>query len=180
MTDRKPAGMSFTSWIDQQINQAAERGAFDNLPGAGKPLPKRDEDAGQAWLRDYLRREGVPTEELLPTPLRLRKETERLAENVPEMRTELEVRGAVTALNHLISQWRRLPLDSPIFVQLVNEEAMVTRWRESRPAAPAHSASAGADDSGTGSLARASRWWHRHFPPGRNVAACSREGDVRW
>jgi hypothetical protein len=94
MTDRKPAGMSFTSWIDQQINQAAERGTFDDLPGAGKPLPKRDEDAGQAWLREYLRREGVPTEELLPTPLRLRKETERLAENVPEMRTEQASAGA--------------------------------------------------------------------------------------
>lgn len=52
MTERKPAGMSFPSWIDQQINEAAERGAFDHLPGAGKPLPRRDEtDAGQAWLR---------------------------------------------------------------------------------------------------------------------------------
>jgi len=36
MTGRKPAGMSFPSWIDQQINEAAERGAFDHLPGAGK------------------------------------------------------------------------------------------------------------------------------------------------
>src|SRR5262245_50270332 len=36
MTERKPAGMSFTSWIDQQIEEAAERGAFDDLPGAGK------------------------------------------------------------------------------------------------------------------------------------------------
>src|SRR5215510_3697759 len=161
MTDRKPAGMSFPSWIDQQINQAAERGAFDNLPGAGKPLPKRYEDAGQAWLRDYLRREGVPTEELLPTPLRLRKKTERLAENVPEMRTEQEVREAVTALNYQISQWRRLPLDSPIFVRLVNEEAMVTRWRESRHAVPVRSASAGAGDGGAGSIARPPRWWHR-------------------
>jgi len=165
MTERKPAGMSFTSWIDQQINEAAERGAFDDLPGAGKPLPKRDEDAGQAWLRDYLRREGVPTEELLPTALRLRKEAERLAENVPAMRTEQEVREAVTALNQQISQWRRLPLDSPIFVRLVSEEAMVTRWRESRPAAPTGSASAGADHSGTGSLAGPSRWWHRLIAP---------------
>jgi hypothetical protein len=41
MTERKPAGMSFTSWIDQQIDEARERGAFGNLPGAGKPLPKR-------------------------------------------------------------------------------------------------------------------------------------------
>jgi hypothetical protein len=41
MTERKPPDLSFTSWIDRRINEAAERGAFDNLPGAGKPLPKR-------------------------------------------------------------------------------------------------------------------------------------------
>ena len=29
MTERKPSGMSFTSWIDQQISEAEERGAFD-------------------------------------------------------------------------------------------------------------------------------------------------------
>src|ERR1700693_4530434 len=69
MTERKPPDLSFTSWIDRQINEAAERGAFDNLPGAGKPLPRRNEaDATQAWLRDYLRREGVSADELLPTP----------------------------------------------------------------------------------------------------------------
>ena len=39
MTERKPPEITFASWIDQQINEAAERGAFDNLPGAGKPLP---------------------------------------------------------------------------------------------------------------------------------------------
>jgi hypothetical protein len=36
MTERKPREISFTSWIDQQIAEATERGAFDNLPGAGK------------------------------------------------------------------------------------------------------------------------------------------------
>ena len=61
MTERKPPGISFTSWIDRQINEAAKRGAFDNLPGAGKPLPKREDD-GEAWLREYLRREGVSAE----------------------------------------------------------------------------------------------------------------------
>jgi hypothetical protein len=63
MTERKPAGMGFTSWIDQQISEAAERGAFDDLPGTGKPLPNRGEaDDGQVWLRDYLRKEGVSTD----------------------------------------------------------------------------------------------------------------------
>ena len=73
MTERKPPDMSFTSWIDQQIGEAQERGEFDNLPGAGKPLPRRSgADDGLAWVRELLRREGLPTDELLPTPLKLR------------------------------------------------------------------------------------------------------------
>src|ERR1700684_3747404 len=106
MTERKPPQISFVSWIDQQINEAAERGAFDNLPGAGKPLPK-GETGGDAWLRNYLAREGVAAEELLPTPLRLRKERERLAERVSELRTEAEVREVVRDLNRRIMAWRR-------------------------------------------------------------------------
>lgn len=134
MTERKPAGMSFTSWIDQQIAEAEQRGSFDNLPGAGKPLPKRDEtDAAQAWLRDYLRREGVSTDELLPVSLRLRKERERLADNIVSLPSEQDVRDAAAELNERIIQWRRIPLDPPIFVKLVDEDQMVQRWREARP-----------------------------------------------
>ncbi len=84
MTDRKPAGWTFTSWIDQQISEAAERGAFDDLPGAGQPLPKRNDFDGQAWLADYVRRQGGSIEDTLPAPLRLRKQRELLAAAAPE------------------------------------------------------------------------------------------------
>src|SRR5215469_5810065 len=111
MTERKPSGMSFRSWVDQQIHEAMERGAFDDLPGAGKPLPNRgDEDSSQSWLRDYLRREGVSTEELLPTPLKLRKEIDRLDQNVQTLDSESQVRDVVTELNERIMKWRRIPI----------------------------------------------------------------------
>lgn len=140
MTDRKPAGMTFTSWIDKQIAEATERGAFDNLPGAGKPIPHHgNEDAGQAWLREYLRKEGVSAEALLPPPLRLRKAIDRLAQAVPAMASEQDVRDAVAELNHEIREWRRIPLGPPVFVPLVDEEAMVGRWRAAQPR-PASSA----------------------------------------
>jgi hypothetical protein len=54
MTERKPAGITVGSWIDQQISEATERGAFDNLPGAGQPLPKRNELDGETWVRDWV------------------------------------------------------------------------------------------------------------------------------
>jgi Domain of unknown function (DUF1992) len=171
MTERKPVGMSFTSWIDQQIGEAEERGAFDNLPGAGKPLPRRSEaDDGLAWLREFLRREGLPTDELLPTPLKLRRQSERLAESVHELSSEREVRDAVAELNRQIAEWRRIPHGPPVFVRLIDADAMVSRWRDRRPAAaPAASgrADAGratgpADAAGTAAAPPArTRFWHR-------------------
>jgi hypothetical protein len=139
MTERKPPGMSFTSWIDQQIGEAQERGEFDNLPGAGKPLPRRSgPDDGLTWVRELLRREGLPTDELLPTPLKLRKQSERLAESVHELGSEEEVRAVVAELNRQIVEWRRIPHGPPIFVRLVDADAMVSRWRDRRAAsAPA-------------------------------------------
>lgn len=137
MTERKPQQQSFTSWIDQQIADAEDRGVFDNLPGAGKPLnikPTGDGDFGQAWMRDYARREGVSPGEFLPTPLQLRREIEQLAETVGEMRSEAEVRETFGDLNRRIVEWRRIPVGPPIHVRLVNIDDMVARWRTARPA----------------------------------------------
>jgi len=134
MTERKPPGTGFTSWIDQQISDAEKRGAFDNLPGAGKPIPHRREEAdyGSAWMRDYARREGVPEQELLPPPLRLRREIEQLTEQVSALGSEREVRDTVAELNRRIMEWRRIPLGPPVFVPLLDEEELVSRWRNGR------------------------------------------------
>jgi hypothetical protein len=137
MTERKPRQQSFTSWIDQQIADAENRGVFENLPGAGKPLnikPTGDGDFGQAWIRDYARREGVTPEEFLPTPLKLRREIEQLTETVGEMRSEAEVRETFGDLNRRIIEWRRIPVGPPIHVRLVNTDEMVARWRAARAA----------------------------------------------
>jgi DnaJ homologue, subfamily C, member 28, conserved domain len=162
MTERKPAGMSFRSWIDQQIEDAADRGLFDDLPGAGKPLPKRDEDAAQAWLREYLRREGLSTQDVLPTPLKLRKEHEVLAEMAPALPSEDDVRNAVADLNARITDWRRFPLDSPIFVPLVDEDQMVSLWRdahsEPEPGLPSGRDARPRESAGS---RRGRPWWRR-------------------
>jgi len=158
MTERKPQGMSFTSWIDQQISEAAERGAFDDLPGAGKPLPRQSEFDGEAWLRDYVRREGGNVEDCLPTPLRLRKEIERLAETVSGLPDEQKVRDAVGELNERIMQWRRLPLGPPIFVPLADADATVAAWRKERQAAQPASDRVDAVTGGNVTARRRSRW----------------------
>jgi len=158
MTERKPPETSFASWVDQQIAEAQERGAFDNLPGAGQPLPNRGEaDDGLAWLRDKLHHEGVPADELLPTPLRLRKEMERLAGTLAELGSEQEVREVVKGLNRRIVEWRRIPTGPPMFLRLVDEDAMVTRWRDAHrtPPSPAPAAPPAEDPVGR------RYWWRR-------------------
>jgi Domain of unknown function (DUF1992) len=174
MTERKPQGMSFTSWIDQQITDAERRGLFDNLPGAGKPLDLKPAggDFGQAWANDYARREGVPPEEFLPTPLRLRREIEQLAEAVGDMRSEEEVRETVGELNRRILEWRRMPVGPPIFVRLVNKDETLARWHAAQaakrarpPAPPAPVPAAGTLSPRRGWLG----WWRRRATPERDM-----------
>jgi hypothetical protein len=160
MTERKPPGISFTSWVDQQINEAAERGAFDDLPGAGKPIPDRGEADGQAWLREYLLREGVSAEELLPTPLKLRKEIERLTGAVQDLRSEQEVRDVVAGLNRRIMDWRRIPVGPPVFLRLVDEEIMVSKWRDGQSVVPSPSSPAPAGREARSRSSPRPRRWH--------------------
>jgi hypothetical protein len=136
VTERKPQGMGFTSWVDQQIADAERRGVFDDLPGAGKPLNLKPSggDYGEAWVRDYASREGVQPEEFLPTPLRLRREIERLSEAVGGFRSEAEIREIAADINRRIVEWRRIPVGPPIHVRLVNADDLVARWRAAQAA----------------------------------------------
>jgi hypothetical protein len=130
MTERKPQGMTFRSWIDQQVHDAEARGAFRDLPSAGKPLDlSGDGDFTDRWLRDYVRREGASFEEALPPPLRLRKESEQLAGAAASFPTEAALRAAAADLNRRIMDWRRIPVGPPVYVKLADEEALVAAWR---------------------------------------------------
>lgn len=158
MTERKPPGTSFESWVDKQIREAAERGELDNLPGTGKPLPGIDRPRDEHWwLRGYLHREGLSSEDLLPTPLRLRKEIERLPDTVRTLPTEQDVRDTVSELNHRIADWLRAPSGPPVRVGPVDVHAVLERWRAERTAArtPAGPRPANPPDP------HRTRWWHR-------------------
>lgn len=73
--------------IERQLREAAERGEFDNLPGAGKPLRDQGQEYDDWWVKDWLRREGATAGVIPPTPA-LRREVEDLAEIVDRLRTE--------------------------------------------------------------------------------------------
>jgi hypothetical protein len=71
------------SMVERRIREAIERGEFENLPGAGKPIADLDQPEDDlAWVKRWMKREGID----------LSKE---LAELTPEQRTRLvnELRG---------------------------------------------------------------------------------------
>ena len=156
MTERKPPGVSFESWVDRQIREAAERGEFEDLPGLGEPLPagRRDE---LSWIRDKVEREGLSTEALLPEPLQLRREIERLPESVRPLRSEQQVRDVAETLNRRVVEWLRAPSGPRIPVSPVDVDALVQTWRDQRSPEPEPAASPEPAEP-----ARAP-WWRRLF-----------------
>jgi len=48
------------SIVERRIREAIERGDFENLPGAGKPIPDLDKPEDElAWLARWMKREGI-------------------------------------------------------------------------------------------------------------------------
>jgi hypothetical protein len=128
MTERKPPGVSFESWVDKQIREAEERGAFDNLPGAGQPLPDQGEPYDENWwVKEKLRREGVS---VLPPTLRLRKEAEDAHAEAMRAPSERVVRRIVGEINEKIREAIRRPLEGPpLNLVPFDVEVVVREWR---------------------------------------------------
>ncbi|WP_371406913.1 DUF1992 domain-containing protein [Kribbella sp. NBC_00662] len=134
MTKRRPPGMSNQEWVESQIQLAQNQGEFDNLPGAGKPLKLADEHDPDWWVKDFIRREDVETEALLPPAMLLRKEKQQVYEKVRGMRRESEVREYLADLNKRIRLSIRDTTGPVVPTGPVNEDAIIAQWRMDRPA----------------------------------------------
>lgn len=97
MTQRKPSGTTFTNWIDAQFKSAVTEGAFDNLPGSGKPLDLGDKNDPDWWLKKKLKDEGLALP--LPPSLQVRKDREELLMRLQQVSSEREVRAKLALLN---------------------------------------------------------------------------------
>ncbi|MFC0506075.1 DUF1992 domain-containing protein [Micromonospora costi] len=121
--------------VEAQIRSAQERGEFDNLPGAGKPIPGRNLPYDESWwIKSFLEREKLPGDLLLPTPLQLRRRIERLPDEVRDLPTEEAVRALCALLNTEVLAWLRTPTGPRVVVRPVNVDEVVRRWREDRQA----------------------------------------------
>jgi hypothetical protein len=129
LTERKPAGVGFSSWVERQIQEAMERGEFDNLPSAGKPIPDLDEPHDELWwVKQKLRREQLS---YLPPTLAVRKEAEDALAAVSQARSEREVRRIVVAINAKIVEVNSNAASGPpLNLMPFDAERVVRRWRE--------------------------------------------------
>ena len=74
--------------VERAIREAQERGEFDDLPGAGKPLPDLgDPDDPLWWLRRKAEREQLDLSLALPTALQLRKEAAAFPASLLDLRS---------------------------------------------------------------------------------------------
>ncbi|MCU1668656.1 MAG: DnaJ-like, subfamily er 28, conserved domain protein [Blastococcus sp.] len=135
MTERKRAGMSFETWVDSQISRAQARGDFDDLAGAGKPLPRRTSDESTyQWVIDKARQENIDVLGMLPPALALRKEREDLPRRAAALPSETAVRTLVEDFNERVRLFWRRPQEGPaVPVGLADVEALVKGWTAQRP-----------------------------------------------
>ncbi|MBC3981414.1 DnaJ family domain-containing protein [Streptomyces buecherae] len=131
MTERKPPGVDFESFVDKQIREAAERGEFERLPGFGKPLDRPDAPYDESWwIKEKMAREQLS---FLPPSLALRKEAEDAREAATRAPSERMARRIVEEINEKIrAALARPPEGPPLNLVPYDVEDVVASWRAGR------------------------------------------------
>lgn len=120
--------------IENAIQQAIRRGDFDDLPGAGKPLPglsgTHDPDW---WIRRKIEREQLTG--LGPPALTLRTEDAAFDERLDRLASEGAVREYVQDFNRRVVEARRqLQGGPPVITATRDADAEVAAWHQRRTA----------------------------------------------
>ena len=132
MAERKPPGVRFETWVERQIREAIDRGEFDNLPGAGKPIPGLDGTHDPDWwVKRLIEREKITG--VLPPALVLRREDAQLEAALDREATEAGVRRAVQDFNRRVVEARRQLLGGPpVITPTRDPDEEVAAWRARR------------------------------------------------
>ena len=130
MTERKPMGMTFDSWIDRQIDASIKRGEFKNLPGQGKPLPgvngRYDPDW---WIKEKLEREKL---DITPDTIVARRAVEVFMEGYLTLPTAASVKRKALQLNETITAANKTDLGPHLPQPLLDVDGLVTDWTRER------------------------------------------------
>ncbi|HET7684513.1 MAG TPA: DUF1992 domain-containing protein [Marmoricola sp.] len=152
-------------YVDQQIRLAMQRGDFDNLPGAGKPIDLGTPHDRDWWLRKLIERERITG--VLPPALQLRKDDAELEGQLDALREERAARELLEDFNRRVVEARRqLTGGPPVVTPTRDVETEVAAWRERRlerrrAAAAVLAREEQADSRAAGRRRRRPRWWRR-------------------
>ena len=131
MTERKPDGMSWETFVEHQIRRAQENGEFDELPGFGQPLAELDEPYDDNWwVKKKLRRENLS---LLPPALQIQRDVEQTLQSIWQLEDAVEVRETLEALNARIRK-ALMPASwgPPSTMMPVDIDALLSQWHARR------------------------------------------------
>jgi hypothetical protein len=135
MTERKPPGTSWETWIEAQIRVATEAGAFADLPGAGKPLPNLGQEHDPLWwVKQLVQREQIS---MLPPSLELLRKVETELAGIEKLHDEATVRHRIVALNVEIAKVNATVVEGPpTRLGTLDVDQVLARWRRARSANP--------------------------------------------
>lgn len=122
------------TWVDVQVRQAMARGEFDDLPGAGKPIPDLDNEYDpDPWVKRLVERERVA---VLPPALAIRTEDAELDGLLDRLNSEPQVRREVEEFNARVRTALYTPPTGPFAHPVITSkrdvEGEVAAWRARR------------------------------------------------
>ena len=119
------------SHIDEVLRQAAQRGEFDNLPGAGKPIEGLGEEHDPDWwLKQLIEREKIA---VLPPSIQLRKDDAALDDLLDAQHTETAARQVVEEFNgRVIAARYSTPVGPPLITMPRDVDETLAAWRQRR------------------------------------------------
>ena len=120
-------------WVDFQVRRAMERGEFDDLPGAGKPLHLPDQHDPDWWVKRLIEREKISG--IAPPAIGLRREDAELDDVLDREWSEDGVRRVVADFNRRVVEARRqLTGGPPVITRLRDADHEVAAWAARREA----------------------------------------------
>ncbi|MDN5599025.1 MAG: DUF1992 domain-containing protein [Brachybacterium sp.] len=118
--------------IESAIEQAARRGDFDDLPGAGKPLDLPSSHDPDWWINQRIASGDIDRQALLPVVVLLRKEFENRDETLAALPHERAAREYAEEFTERVHQDRRENPFQTMLAPAWDPDDAVQRWREVR------------------------------------------------
>ncbi len=135
MTERKPPDSAWESWIERQIDDGRRSGAFDDLPGHGRPIDDLDQPHDDLWwVKAKMQREEVT---VTPPTIAIRTERDSVIEAAMTASSESDVRELIERLNERIREVNRfVTWGPPSSVAPLDPDVIVERWAQATRTRP--------------------------------------------